>query len=737
MHMQPFQPQDGAVAHPDRIHVPPAPGALAFSPTPPPSLLSVFAREAWKRKPLLGFWVVATLVLTALVVLVFAKPVYRAEGKFSYRPNYSRGQKPIYTPPNIQSAAQILKSNEVLTPVRMKHLPNVSADEFAKNVRVEVSKQSEFIDVGYDHPNPAIAAAVANDLMAEGLKHFADVRVQNMKDAIVQVTHDLKTARKQLENAREEYRKAHEQRGVADLDVEHENLRLSLSSIESQFLAAREKQAKLKLEIKFLEVRLDAPANANDPVFDDQFFPILQAMMTELQSKMIDQEKLNAARIHLDLARRKESDYRPLMMKGILPRKEYDEVVAEIRIHEATLKHAEEVKHLRTELQKKYDDLTKKATASKPIRRNVLDELEKARKEEAILPATLAVLEDEQKAKRRAISDLVSLRRELSEKDDNIKLNLTRVQDFHAQLTDAAERSQDLNANDLRMHSAAEAGTTPYSTNAPKLGLALVGASALLFVGYIALFALPMLSASSGASPVGTVANRLPRGLVALVPYIQKPRATTAESPDPEPPFADAVSQPGGVIEALAARISREGVDPGGIVLFAPTMEELAVAPVMGDLGEMFTRNGEKVLVFDARQSATAPQWAGPAGNDIAATVEGFLDGQADASTGCFTPTMLNGVEYSRADLSTRVTGVMAAHRFRQLVEEMRERYSMVLLVTPPVSFDSEPLLATLAEGMVLVTETSADPMEVHAYLDTLCQQVSARLYGTLSVPKA
>jgi len=98
----------------------------------------------------------------------------------------------------------------------------------------------------------------------------------------------------------------------------------------------------------------------------------------------------------------------------------------------------------------------------------------------------------------------------------------------------------------------------------------------------------------------------------------------------------------------------------------------------------------------------------------------------------------MKGVEYSRADLSTGVTGVLAAHRFRQLVEEMRERYSLVFFVGPPVQLDAgDALLATLAEGMVLVTETSADPVEVHAYLDTLCQQVPARLYGTLSVPKA
>ena len=58
------------------------------------------------------------------------------------------------------------------SPLRANHLPGISADDFAKNVRIEVSKQSEFIDVGYDHPDPAIANAVANDLMTEGHEIF-------------------------------------------------------------------------------------------------------------------------------------------------------------------------------------------------------------------------------------------------------------------------------------------------------------------------------------------------------------------------------------------------------------------------------------------------------------------------------------------------------------------------------------------------------------------------------------
>ena len=63
--------------------------------------------------------------------------------------------------------------------------------------------------------------------------------------------------------------------------------------------------------------------------------------------------------------------------------------------------------------------------------------------------------------------------------------------------------------------------------------------------------------------------------------------------------------------------------------------------------------------------------------------------------------------------------------------------FLLVFLVGPPVTLDgSDPMLATLAEGMVLVTESSANLSEVHAYLDALSQQVPTRVYGTLAVPR-
>src|SRR5215207_1071733 len=100
MQLNPYQPQDPAAgANGDRIPVPTQPPG----PAEPPSLLAVFAREVRKRKKMALVWAVVTALVTGVVVFQVAKPLYRAEGKYAYLPNYraSRGMS-IYTPPNIQ-----------------------------------------------------------------------------------------------------------------------------------------------------------------------------------------------------------------------------------------------------------------------------------------------------------------------------------------------------------------------------------------------------------------------------------------------------------------------------------------------------------------------------------------------------------------------------------------------------------------------------------------------------------
>ena len=830
MQVQSFQPSTGLLpsgtavspfgADP-RIAVPAGPAPL------PPSLFAILLQEIGKRKTLLVVWLIVTAAVGAALIFKYAKPLYRAEGKLSYIPNYRSGMRPLYNPPNIQTMTQIVKTMDSPERVRERLMPGVPKEEFAKNLHVDVSKMSEFLDVSFDWTDPEAAAQIANAIMDESIVSFEKYRQTSIKEKAAEVKLDYTRAMADLQRAKDDYQKAHSVKGVVDLKSEIETARSAVMEEERNLQLARRTQSTLKTEIAFLKNRRDNPTPTTDRGIDESFTPILQVLMNELAQKTQTVQIYTAAKFRLPQLQQEEERTRVLTQRGVYPVSEYQKVLVDLKSTEAIVKQNDEADVLRAAMQVQYDKLKKGLLEGKPIRLGNNVEMDKAEKDLNTMPTTIKAIEDDIKEKQVALNNLLALQRVLGPKEEEIGLVRARVTELSAQMTDAEHRGKDPNADDLKVHTPATTGGGPYATNIPKMAAAVLGVSAMIFLGYIALFAMPRLMAGQPTAVVAAPA--LPRAVLAVVPVVTPAPAAAslagnrpASFPVSQPPAAPAVAEkpviqrmprpadadimipldsstqislaaatvtpppqaglkfndlspaaahpvtlpppPAAIpvapqqqtpaarpafpaepapvpmsqaVLALAERITQEGVDRGSIVLFAPTQEQLQVTSLMGDLGKHLCQEGSRVLVFDGRATAETPAWAGPNGSAVSARVEGYLDGRSEA-THCFIPTALKNVEYSRADLSNRVSGVMSAHRFRQLVEEMRERYSLVLMVAPPMALDgNDPLLATLAEGLVIVTESSAPPNQIKAYIDHLAEHIPAPVYGALSVPKA
>lgn len=886
MQVQPYQQSSGMMptgtslhsfGGDPRIHVP-----MGHAPIPP-SLFSIFLSEIFKRKTLLFFWLLLTGAVAAGLVFKLAKPLYRAEGKLSYIPNYRSGLRPLYNPPNIQSMAQILKSMDAAESVRAKLYPEMSKEEFARNLRVEVSKMSEFLDVSYDSTDGDSATKIANAVLDESIVYFAKYRQTTLKERSAELKQDLQRAMADLEKAKAEFQKAQQTKGVTDLKAEIETARLAIADEERNLRQARETEAKLKLSVAQLTKRKDKPGETNTSDIDDGQLQALQALQNDLNQKLQSAQTYESAKFRVEQLTLEEERTRVLAARGVLPRVEYERTVADLKSAQALVKQHEASKEAVASMQAAYDKLKEQIRSGKSLKLNDGVELDKATRDLATMPEVIKGIDDQLKERRIALNHLVDLQRELGPKEEEIALARNRVSELSSQLTDSL-RDKDPNADDLKIAMPATTGGGPFATNVPKLAASVFGGSALLFLGYIALFAIPAAMAGQAVASNLPPMQQPPRAVLAVVPVATAsavansgipmapaPASTAAPVPNPETPpqpksTADIPSPPkpepkpapvpvpevhmpvhvtsssherisldppapkvataetkqqtppqikapvpteheiiiplekstenkpvlaptqpaskvpillrdlsptserislppppapkpapseqpaaaplkpsqpveqptaNPAVLALATRIAEEGVDRGSIVLFTPTKDQLQLAPIIGDLGRHLSQDGSRVLVFDARGGQETPPWAGPMAPEVSRRVEGYLDGSSE-STQCFAPTMLRNVEYSRADLTQGVSGVMTAHRFRQLVEEMRERYSLVLMVAPPIVLEgNDPLLTALAEGLVIVTENNAQPQQIKAYIDSLAEQVPAPVFGALSVPKA
>jgi hypothetical protein len=189
-------------------------------------------------------------------------------------------------------------------------------------------------------------------------------------------------------------------------------------------------------------------------------------------------------------------------------------------------------------------------------------------------------------------------------------------------------------------------------------------------------------------------------------------------------------------MENLAARITENVQERGAIVLFTPVSGKLSVESLVGDLACHFAQLGDRVLVFDARTGRPGiPSWVGPNASHVHERVGSFLEGTTDRAGGCFASTLITSVDYSRADLLKQLNGVIATYRFRRMAQDMRERYSLVLMIAPDLESagGADDFLSTISEGVVVVLGEKTNPAELEGYIDNL-RGAEHTLYGAVTM---
>jgi Mrp family chromosome partitioning ATPase len=284
---------------------------------------------------------------------------------------------------------------------------------------------------------------------------------------------------------------------------------------------------------------------------------------------------------------------------------------------------------------------------------------------------------------------------------------------------------------ELTIDAHASAGGAPASSNHMKLAAAVFGLSLLLFVGFVAMYDMPRVM------PAHTAAQRqsAPHGSHLPVPTWQHQMQPAQPQGPPRGP-----SMNNEHLRALAERIMQSASERAAIVLFTPTSGGLRVENLLGDLGCFLNRNGNRVLVFEARsdlENPSYPVWTGPSSREVAEQLEGYLEGQHERGALCFAETLISGIDYARADLGRHLSGVMSMYRFRRLIADMKERYTIVLMITPErYQGEEDDVFTTLGEGIVVVINEDADPADVETYLRDL-RASETPVYGAVTLPRS
>jgi len=166
----------------------------------------------------------------------------------------------------------------------------------------------------------------------------------------------------------------------------------------------------------------------------------------------------------------------------------------------------------------------------------------------------------------------------------------------------------------------------------------------------------------------------------------------------------------------LAMRLCQAVPEPGSLVLVASPMKGRQVEQFTAELSRTLAHHEERVLILDmhlAGQGANGetgnqyddPDYASSMTNAIA-----LLEGTARA-TSLVRSTQLAAVDYLPIGHSERLAGVMAMTRLRQAIADMREMYTMIFMIAPPLNGDIDTeILGAFSQGVLIVTNDQASP---------------------------
>jgi hypothetical protein len=688
-----------------------------------PSYFQVLLWQIGKRWRLLVFWLVLTTAVAVFVLVNFAQPMWKAEGTLIYQPDF---HKKLYTPPNIQTILAMAKSGEVIDAVvKEKNLTN--AGDVQSKLNIAIIKQSEIITVAFEWPSKNKAEDVANRVLELAIDQYDQLRKRQCHKMISGLDDDLKKAMDDELIASKKLNEMLGDRKIFDLKTEQSSVVSDITGLRNQIKTHEREQEALKKKIEGIDEQI-ADFQRKNQASAGKVTDADLGRLSQIQHirTMLSQarEKLEKAKISLKPLQEKRNKWLPLYRQGYIRVEEMAELDRDIKLEQSIIAEQErEIKRLETTL----ESLENAVVIPETLRSFERDK-SKYSIDLSAIPGILTALQKQLDERLKFQIFLQSAEKDalqLQQQIEAIKLRRNEL----IQEKRSHENIESDKTRELTIQKKAASGDAPVASNRLKLGAGTFALSLMLFVGFVALFDMPR------ALPAAVAASR--SLLPAAHPQYPVPAWQSAPAAPSKPPGRgpDLTNEQ---LRALAARIAPAPNERGKIVLFTPTAKGLRLENLLGDLACLLTSPANKVLVFEARteiENPSYPAWCGPASHEVADELESYLDGRTERTSACFAETLISSIDYARGDLSRQLQGVMAMYRFRRLMNDMKERYAVVLMITPErYQGEEDDVFTTLGEGIVVVVNQDANPADVEAYLRDL-QASETPVYGAFTVP--
>lgn len=709
-------------------------------------IVQLVMRRAWAavraRKTILIIGMVATGIGAFLGAWLLSKPVWQVDATLVYSPlPIPEDAKSLYIPPDLKTLASLVNSPKILETAREASHIELPVKLIDQSLTTSVPGGTKALKMTLKWDNGVAAANLLNRIVAEFISQVASLRRAKLSDHVKDFEEHLVEVKGRLESALEEVRAFHRREGLVDFknDVDTGlkklgDLELSMGQQqrnESDILAQQRRMKDHFEEIKAQEAKeveeekqLQA---ATESISDNR------RRQDRLRELIDEERRVQEIQAMIDIKKLEADRVRRLVLRGAASKSELEAIESEIAVFVSRIKESDKIKKWRGELEKidklVVPDAAKKRAGSPIIQQMLYRQLEIELHLIGIRDQMSQIQKgiDAQHARLKRLDQLRGEYESLTRKVESIDLERQKFESLIAVMRGLI----DIKTAEFFIANVAEPPKYPSSSNKKLLLIGLGGSGMMLTLLTVAVLELGTIGRS-------TEARACQLGLPAIA-WIAPPGRPYRRQQ----------------LRGLALRLRQFVPEPGAVVVFSTLSEPGQAEETIEELATLLALRDERVLILDARigidvasrtkpaapndraehRHASPPLWSTnvfPIENDRIPVVRGLSDYLAfvtsDLDEVC-QPSTGFGVDRISLGHSNISADTMATHRMSELLTDLRARYSIILVIAPPLAHSVDlQILASQAQGVVAVVDL---PVPVHravrrtiAELHALCAPI-------------
>ena len=679
---------------------------------------------------------------TALLLSIFlafngaglvSKKVWEAETTLVYAPlPVPDDGKGLYTPPDLKTLTALINSPENIEDLRRHFKLEVPGKAVDKNLTVLIPNGTKVVKLSFRWDDGPRGAEMLNRLAGVFVNGVAELRRNKLGEHVHDFEVNLAKTSARLDEASKAVRDFYRRNNLVDY---HEDLILIKKEImefdasiaqqrriESDTLAQAKRMTEHLAEVK--------AEDAKDVEHEKQFQASSESVadnrrrQDRLRELIGEEQRIQEVQAQLDVKTKEYDRVRKLVMKGAAPLAEADAIRAEIIVLNSRIKDTEKIRLWKAELEKidkvVVPDGAKKNSGS-PIIHQVLFRRLELELQLTAIREEIRQVEKGVGEKRKLLEKLDGLRGEYDSLTRKVEaINAERLQ-VESQIA-GMKNLMSLSAGEFVVASRAEAGEFPVSSNKKLFLAGFGGLGVMLALGLVIVLEVTL----AGWSPEGR-GYQLGLPLLALIsPVGEKARFQQ--------------------LRGLALRLRQHVAEAGAVIVFSTLSDTGSANDTLGELAGFFALRDERILILDARvshQEKTRDKLDGPdakarakrsrkslamasetpkAGEEVVLGLSDYLAFNCNHPDDICHPEEGYGVDRIRAGQAIVTADALATHRMAELILELRQNYSLILIIGPSLSQAVDlQILATMALGVVAVVDAPVPiTREVRRTLDEL-----------------